>query len=48
MTKVGDETAASHVGCSAANVKIRLKDIPEMGYMSSNWPPTGEICIWGP
>ena len=42
-----DAAATSHVGSSAANVKIRLRDLPEMGYMSSDDPPTGEVCIWG-
>ena len=30
-----------------ANVKVKLKDIPEMGYSSKNMPPTGEICLKG-
>ena len=47
MTKLGDPTAASHVGCSAANLKIKLRDIPEMGYLSTNNPPAGEVCFYG-
>jgi long-chain acyl-CoA synthetase len=39
MTKENDPTAASHCGCSSANTKIRLKDLPEMGYSHSNNPP---------
>jgi len=46
-TRIGD-TTFGHVGGSAANIKIKLKDIPEMGYLSTNDPPTGEICFWGP
>jgi len=37
-----------HVGGPLQNVKIRLRDIPEMGYMSTNDPPKGEVCFWGP
>lgn len=39
MTKPDDATAASHVGCSTPNVKLRLKDLPEMGYLHTNKPP---------
>lgn len=36
-----------HVGGPLANVKVRLRDIPEMGYLHSNDPPAGEICMKG-
>jgi long-chain acyl-CoA synthetase len=47
LTIAGDQLSG-HVGGPVANVKIRLRDIPEMNYMSSNDPPQGEICFWGP
>ena len=27
---------------------MRLKDIPEMGYLNTDDPPRGELCLWGP
>ena len=42
------EQIAGHVGGPLANVKLRLRDIPEMNYLHTNNPPTGEICTWGP
>ena len=43
-----DDPETGIVGGPLQNVKIRLKDLPEMGYLSSDNPPKGEICFWGP
>lgn len=37
-----------HVGGPLGNVKVRLRDIPEMGYLHTNDPPKGEVCMFGP
>jgi len=39
---------SGHVGGPVANVKVRLRDIPEMNFFHTNDPPKGEICFWGP
>ena len=41
------DPVAGHVGGPGGNVKIRLRDLPELGYLSTNDPPQGEICFWG-
>lgn len=38
---------SGHVGGPHGNVKIKLKDIPEMGYSSKNAEPTGECLMQG-
>jgi len=38
---------SGHVGGPIQNVKIRLRDIPEMNYLGSADPPKGEIEFWG-
>lgn len=47
LVRIGDPTCG-YVGGPVANVKIRVRDIPEMGYLSTNTPPKGEICFKGP
>ena len=42
------DAKSGHVGGPQGNVKIRLKDIPEMGYYSTNQTPEGECLFWGP
>jgi long-chain acyl-CoA synthetase len=35
------------VGGPLQNVKLRLRDIPEMNYLHTSDPPKGEVCFWG-
>lgn len=48
-----NDPVSGHIGGPLANVKVKLKDIPEMGYFASegnvaaNKPPQGELCMKG-
>lgn len=46
-TVVG-ETTYGHVGGPNAGVKLRLKDVPDMNYYHTNYPPQGEIIVQAP
>lgn len=48
FTTMLNDPLSGHVGGPQANVKIRLRDLPEMGYSSKNEEPTGECVFWGP
>ena len=41
------DCVSGQVGGPIQNVKIRLRDIPEMNYLGSSVPPRGEIEFWG-
>ena len=43
MTSASDPTAG-HVGGPISCIRIRLRDIPEMNYFSTDENPRGEIC----
>ncbi|KAG6824524.1 hypothetical protein H0H92_006597 [Tricholoma furcatifolium] len=36
------------VGVPVPSIEVKLRDVPEAGYLSTNNPPQGEVCIRGP
>lgn len=41
------DPVSGHCGGPLACIKVRLRDIPEMGYVATANPPKGEIMMWG-
>lgn len=44
VTERGDPSSGS-IGGPVQNVKVKLRDVPEMGYKHTNEVPSGELCI---
>jgi long-chain acyl-CoA synthetase len=48
ITDIRDPNAG-HVGGPIPTIRLRLKDVPDMNYLSSDKPyPRGEVCMKGP
>lgn len=43
-----DDPESGVVGGPLVNVKLRLKDVPDMNYLSTDMPPRGEVCVFSP
>lgn len=41
------DRTSGHVGGPVPSLRIRLRDVPEMGYLSSDNPPRGEVQFFG-
>ena len=39
---------SGHSGGPGNCILVRLKDVPEMGYYTTDDPPRGEVCFKGP
>jgi len=48
VTTFANDPTTGIVGGPLMNVKVRLRDIPEMNYLSTSDPPKGEVMFWGP
>ncbi|KAF2794232.1 acetyl-CoA synthetase-like protein [Melanomma pulvis-pyrius CBS 109.77] len=49
MGAINDPLAwtSANIGCVPASVEVKLVDVPELNYLTSDDPPTGEIWIRG-
>ena len=46
-TSFGDPSSG-YIGGPLQNVKVKLRDLPEMGHLHTNEIPSGELCLWSP
>jgi long-subunit acyl-CoA synthetase (AMP-forming) len=46
-TSFGDPNSG-YIGGPLQNVKVKLRDLPEMGHLHTNETPSGELCVWSP
>lgn len=40
--------ASCHVGPPTPCCEVKVRDVPDMNYLHTNTPPTGELLIRGP